>query len=225
MKDSGFIIINKPIGPTSHDIVDKMRKITGIKKIGHAGTLDPFASGVLILAIGRESTKRIDKIVQEKKEYLADFFLGKVTDTYDREGKFLHEYEGEEIDKKNIKKVLKSFKGKQEQVPPMFSAKKVKGKKLYELARQGKTIERRSSEIKIYKIKLEKYIWPILKIKIKCSKGTYIRSLAFDIGEKLGCGAYLKELERTEVGNFKLKKSINIENINRENWKIFLCDY
>ena len=104
MKDSGFIVINKTIGPTSHDIVNKMRKITGIKKIGHAGTLDPFASGVLILAIGREATKRIDKIVQNKKEYSADIFLGKTTDTYDREGKTLHEYKGEEVDKKSIKK-------------------------------------------------------------------------------------------------------------------------
>ncbi|MCD4694415.1 tRNA pseudouridine(55) synthase TruB [bacterium] len=225
MKESGFIIINKPVGPTSHDIVDMMRKITGIKKIGHAGTLDPFASGVLVLAIGRQATKRIDKIVQKKKEYEADIFLGAVTDTYDGKGKVLEEYKGEKIDKKDVKRILKIFKGKQKQIPPMFSAKKIKGKKLYELARQGKTIEREPNEIKIYKIKLKKYVWPVLKIKIKCSKGTYIRSLAFDIGRKLGSGAYLKELQRISVGKFRLKRSVDIEDINKDNWKIFLCDY
>jgi len=221
-KNSGFILINKPAGPTSFNIISRLRRITGIKKIGHAGTLDPFANGLLICAIGREATREIDKFVKLPKEYIADVFLGKRTDTMDTEGKIISEYSGKKITKKKIVEVIKKFIGKQEQIPPMFSAKKVNGKKLYELARKGIEIEREPSKIEIFKIKILKYSWPKLKLKIKCSSGTYIRSLADDIGTKLGCGAYLTNLKRTEIGKLKLKKATSLEKLTVKNWNDFL---
>ena len=220
--DSGFILINKPKGPTSHDIVDKLRKITKIRKIGHAGTLDPLASGLMILAIGRKATKRISQFVKLDKEYIAKIKLGADTDTYDQEGKIIKEYNVKDLEKKQIKKVLKKFKGQQEQLPPMYSAKKIKGKKLYELARKGEDIERKPSKIEIYKIKLLSYNYPDLEIKIHCSSGTYIRSLAYDIGQELKSGAYLQELKRTKINKFKLKKAINLQDIAFDNYQQFL---
>ncbi len=219
---SGFIIINKPVGPTSHDIINKLRKITNIRKIGHAGTLDPFASGVLVCAISREATKQISKYVKLDKEYKAEIFLGATSDTYDHTGKISNLFFKKEVSHQDINKVLQNFIGLQKQVPPMYSAVKRGGKKLYELARQGIEIERGFSEIEIYEIKLIKYEWPILKIKIKCSSGTYIRSLAHDIGRILRCGAYLKELERTSVGEFNIKDSVEIKNLTPQNWQDFL---
>jgi len=207
----GLLVINKPSGPTSHDIIDYLRKLTGIKKIGHAGTLDPFASGVLIVAIGRKYTKQISKFVKLDKKYIAKLHLGAESDTYDREGKIALVKNSIKPDIKKIKSVLKEFLGKQEQIPPMFSAKKYKGKKLYELARQGIEIKRKPVKINIYDLKLLDYSWPFLTIKVHCSSGTYIRSLAYDIGKKLGCGAYLEELERIAVGNFTIKKAIKID--------------
>ena len=222
--DSGFIVINKPAGPTSHNIVDRMRKITGIKKIGHAGTLDPFAEGVLILAVGRGATKQIDRLVKTKKKYIADIRLGAVTDTYDRTGQIVEEKETAPPSKEEVKKVLNGFQGEQEQLPPMYSAKKVKGKKLYELARQGKEVERKTVTINIYSIELLKYEFPDLRIKVQCSSGTYLRTLAYDIGRELDCGAYLQELQRTAVGGYKLKSAINIEKITSDNWTKYLIN-
>lgn len=222
--DSGFIIIDKPVGPTSHDIVDRMRKITGIKKIGHAGTLDPFARGVLILAIGREATKRINELVKTNKEYVADVRLGAVTDTYDRTGHVLKEKKTTPPSLEKIKKTLNEFRGEQEQLPPMYSAKKIKGKKLYELARKGEEVERKAVPITIHSLELMNYEFPELKIKVKCSSGTYLRTLAYDIGEALGCGAYLEELQRTKVGEHRLEDAINIEKITSDNWTEYLIN-
>jgi len=219
-KISGFIIINKTPGPTSHNIINGLRKITGIKKIGHAGTLDPIASGVLICAIGREATKKISQFAGMDKEYEAEIMLGAETDTYDRGGKVTSESCRTTIvavDK--IKKVINKFIGKQKQLPPMFSAVKVRGKKLYELARQGKTSIRPPTDIEIYDIKLIDYNWPKLKILVKCSSGTYIRSLAQDIGKQLGCGAYLNELKRTAIGKYRIEKAINLEKLDKNNYK------
>jgi len=223
-KDFGFIIINKPVGPTSHGIINKLRKITGIKKIGHAGTLDPFASGVLICAIGRQATKQIDGFVKLKKEYVADLQLGAETDTYDREGVITKKVEPDFIPPQDdiVAGILKTFQGPQKQVPPMFSAKKIQGKKLYQLARKGVEIERQPSDIEIFYIQMLNYEWPRLKIKVGCSSGTYIRSLAFDIGRELGCSAYLQELQRTAVGNFNLEQAVEVEKLNENNWVDFL---
>jgi tRNA pseudouridine55 synthase len=221
-KESGFILINKPVGPTSFGVIARLRKITGIKKIGHAGTLDPAASGLLLCAIGREATRQISQFVKMDKEYEALVILGAVSDTFDREGEIIKKYSGQPIKIKEIKKAISSFLGKQEQIPPMFSAKKVGGKKLCDLARKGIEIVRAPSQIEIYNLKVLKYKWPELRLRIKCSSGTYIRSLAADIGEGLGCGAYLGALVRTELGEYKLKKAIDLEKINSQNWRKFL---
>ena len=218
---SGFLLINKRSGPTSHDVVDSLRIITGIRKIGHAGTLDPFASGLLLMALGRQATKRIDQFVKKDKTYIATLGLGTTTDTYDRKGVKI-EKDCIKPDEEKIKKVLNDFIGEQEQIPPMFSAKKIKGKKLYELARKGIEIERKPSQINIYNIKLLNFSWPVLKLEVHCSTGTYIRSLANDIGEKLNCGAYLEELERTKIGDFDIKKAYEVDNLTKDNWKGFL---
>ncbi len=221
---SGFLLINKDSGPTSHDVVDKLRRITGIRKIGHAGTLDPFATGVLLMAIGRQATKRIDHFVKKDKTYIATLKLGETTDTYDREGKKSTTESFNIPEKDKILDVLKTFIGKQEQIPPMFSAKKIGGKKLYDLARKGIEIERKASQINIYKISLINYAWPILNIEVSCSTGTYIRSLAKDIGQELECGAYLEELERTSIENLEIKKAHKINELNKDNWKDFLFE-
>jgi len=221
---SGFLLINKDSGPTSHDVVDKLRRITGIRKIGHAGTLDPFATGVLLMAIGRQATKRIDHFVKKDKTYIATLKLGETTDTYDREGKKSTTESFNIPEKDKILDVLKTFIGKQEQIPPMFSAKKIGGKKLYDLARKGIEIERKASQINIYKISLINYAWPILNIEVSCSTGTYIRSLAKDIGQELECGAYLEELKRTSIENLEIKKAHKINELNKDNWKDFLFE-
>jgi tRNA pseudouridine55 synthase len=215
---SGFLLVNKEEGPTSHDIINKLRRITNIKKIGHAGTLDPFAQGLLIVAIGRKATKKINTFVKLNKEYRATVLLGVETDSYDKTGNIVEKYEGKAIEEKEIKRAIKTIKKKREQTPPMYSAKKVGGKKLYELARKNIEIERKPQKIKIFSIKIERYEWPILKIKIKCSSGTYIRTIAKDIGDILDCGAHLKELERTKIGKYDIKKAVNIKDLNGENW-------
>lgn len=219
---SGFIFLDKPAGPTSFGLVAWLRRITGIKRIGHAGTLDPFATGLLILGVAREATKRLDEFLKLGKEYEATLRLGATTDTFDTEGKITEGYKGEKINNKEIKSVVASFLGKQKQVPPMFSAKKIGGKKLYELARAGKEVVRVPSDIEIFKIKILKYRWPELKIRVTCSSGTYIRSLADDIGAKLGCGAYLMALRRTKIGRFKIKSAVIPGKVNSKNWQKFL---
>jgi len=216
----GFILINKPVGPTSHDIIDKLRRITGIKKIGHAGTLDPFASGLMIVAIGRAATKQLQKFVKLDKEYTAVLYLGADTDTYDKTGRILSSDLGFVKPKiADIKKILKKFQGRQTQIPPMYSAKKIKGKKLYELARAGIEIKREPVEIKVYDIKINKYKYPKLEIAVKCSSGTYIRALAHDIGRVVGCGAYLDELKRTAIGKYRLNNAAEITKIDKDNWQ------
>jgi tRNA pseudouridine55 synthase len=221
-KNFGFILINKPVGPTSFGIIARLRRITGIKRIGHAGTLDPAASGILLCAIGREATREIEKFVKKDKEYEALVILGAVSDTLDREGKIVQKYSGEPIKRDKVEKATSLFIGKQEQIPPMFSAKKIGGKKLYELARKGVEIARPAAHIQVYEMEIIEYHWPELRLRIKCSSGTYIRSLAADIGEKLGCGAYLGALVRTELGEYKLNKAIELEKINNENWREYL---
>ena len=214
----GFLLIDKTSGPTSFDIIYQLRKITGIKKIGHAGTLDPFASGLLIVAIGKKATKKISHFVKLDKKYEAEIILGAESNTYDRTGLIRERKEVEKIDKKDILKILKKIKKRKEQIPPMYSAKKIGGKKLYELARKNIEIKRPAQLIKIRKIKIINYSWPKIKLKIFCSSGTYIRSIANDIGKELGCGAYLNELKRTKIGKYRIKKAEKIEKINSENW-------
>jgi tRNA pseudouridine55 synthase len=220
--EGGFILINKPSGITSHDVVDKLREITGIRKIGHAGTLDPFARGLLILGIGREFTRKLLIFQKKDKEYIATLRLGAESDTFDRDGKIVERKVEKIPERKEIKEVLKSFLGEIEQIPPIFSAKKIRGKKLYELARKGIKVEPKPQRVKIYEISILEYKFPYLKIKVKCSSGTYIRSLGNDIGKKLGCGAYVEELIRTKIGEFSIENAIELSKLTSKNWKNFL---
>jgi len=220
--NGGFILINKPTKITSHDVVDTLRRITGIKKIGHAGTLDPFATGLLILGIQREFTRRLSFFQKKDKEYIATLKLGAESDTFDKDGKIFEKEVKKLPEKKEIEKILKSFLGEVEQTPPAFSAKKIGGKKLYELARRGIKTEIKPQKVKIYEISVLEYHFPYLKIKVKCSSGTYIRSLASDIGKKLGCGAYVEELVRTKIGEFSIENAVELSKLNPQNWRNFL---
>jgi tRNA pseudouridine55 synthase len=212
---NGVLNIYKPTGITSFDVVSIVRKISNVKKVGHAGTLDPEASGVLPVCIGR-GTKAIDYIMGDFKIYEAELKLGVITDTYDKEGKILREREVT-ASKDEIIKAINSFVGEIKQVPPMYSALKVNGKKLYELARAGIEIEREARPITIYDIDIMEIKIPYVKFRVKCSKGTYIRSLCYDIGELLECGGMMWNLERTATGQFHIEDAVNIEDLNREN--------
>jgi len=222
--NSGILLINKPAGPTSHDIVDQLRHVTGIKKIGHAGTLDPFAEGLLVMLIGREATKRQSEFLKKDKEYVATLFLGATTDTYDRTGQITKKHEGELPTKKEIEKVLIKFRGEILQIPPAYSAKKINGERAYKLAREGKEVKLKPNGVNIKELKLLSYNVSNLMIQVSCSSGTYIRSLAYDIGGLLGCGAYLQKLTRIKSGQLDLNKSVNLEDLTKKNWvKYLLC--
>lgn len=208
----GIINIYKERGYTSHDVVAKARGILRIKKIGHTGTLDPDAEGVLPICIGK-ATKAADLLTNKDKRYLATVSLGVTTTTEDASGEIL-ETKPVSATKEEILDVVNSFIGSYMQVPPMYSAIKVKGKKLYELARQGIVIERKSREITIHECQVTDFISPDeFVIDVKCSKGTYIRTLCSDIGEKLGCGAHMKTLVRTQVGDFDISDSITLSEL------------
>lgn len=221
---SGFLLIDKPIDWTSHDVVAYLRGVTKTKKVGHAGTLDPFATGLLIVGIGREATKRLDEFKGMEKEYIATITLGAISDTYDKTGVIIETGKATEPPKETVQETLKSFLGKQEQIPPMYSAKKVQGKKLYELARKGIEVERKPSQIEIYIIELMTYDFPTLRIKISCSTGTYIRTLAHDIGQKLGTGAYCSELERTRIGIYLVNEAHEPKSLSRETYTQYLIE-
>lgn len=216
-KLNGIIVINKPKNYTSHDVVAKVKKLLNIKKVGHTGTLDPNATGVLPLLLN-SGTKLSKYLIEHDKEYEVTLKLGIRTDTLDGEGKVL---EKKEVDRKmlentkQIEKVLNSFTGKQTQVPPMYSAIKVKGKKLYEYARRGENVEVQPRQIEIYNIELQKVDIKKQEIEfeVQCSKGTYIRTLCEDIATKLGTIGYMKELNRTKVGKFGLEEAITIEKL------------
>lgn len=206
-----IVAIWKPSGPTSFQIIYQLRKITGEKKIGHAGTLDPLASGVLIVGIGRASTKKLDSFMHQDKAYTATLILGKISSTDDAEGEISGFNLDIEPDIQQVQKVISSFIGNIQQIPPIFSAIKINGKNSYELARKGKAVELKSRQVSIYSIKIITYNYPSLQISVECGKGTYIRSLARDIGEKLGTGAFLSDLTRTKVGDFTKENTLTLE--------------
>lgn len=206
-KPSGILLIHKEKGASSFSYIPKLRKKTGVQKIGHAGTLDPLAEGLMIFLIGKTFTKQADKFLHLSKEYSATISLGKSTDTYDQEGEVTEESSFIPSDQE-IEEVLKKFQGSIQQKPPMFSAKKRNGKKLYELARKKIFLELEPCTVFVA-ITLESYEYPYLKIHVSCSKGTYIRSLAHDIGEMLGCKGHLSELTRTKIGSFSLESAFN----------------
>ncbi len=209
----GFYGIIKPKGPTSHDIIDQLRGITGVKKIGHAGTLDPMARGVLVVAIGRDYTKEISKYRKAEKEYEAKIELGKKSDTDDAEGE-LEATNPEEIPtKEEVENELLKFKGLITQKPPIYSAVKINGTPSYKLARQGKNPSPPPRRVEVKDIKLKEYDYPLVRIWVKTGSGVYIRSIARDLGESLSTGGILTELTRTRVGKFNLKNSIHPEDL------------
>lgn len=206
MTKNDFLLVNKPVDWTSHDVVAYIRRqYPHGTRVGHAGTLDPFATGLLIVAVGRENTKQLDTFKNLPKTYEATVFLGATTNTFDSEGDIVVNEYVTPPTIKPIENTLKKFTGKIRQIPPMFSAKKINGQKLYNLARQGKEVERQPVDLEIYSLKVLGYQFPYLKIEVQCSAGTYIRSLANDIGSDLGTGAYCLELTRTAIGPHLLK--------------------
>lgn len=208
---TGVIIINKHEGVTSHRIVQILRRLYDTPRIGHTGTLDPLATGVLPILVGR-AVKASDFLVAEDKEYIAEMTLGMSTDTDDITGEILSEC-SEIPDESKVFEAIKSFIGNIEQIPPMYSAIKVDGRKLVDLAREGITIERKSRNVTINSIEAEKLSEKVYKMKVSCSKGTYIRTLCHDIGEMLGCGAVMSALQRTKSGSFTLENSYTIEDL------------
>ena len=211
MERSGVINIYKEAGYTSHDVVAKLRGILKQKKIGHTGTLDPQAQGVLPVCLGK-GTKLCDLLADHDKEYEAVLRLGITTDTQDMEGNVLQE-SSVQVSEEEVRTCILSFQGEQMQVPPMYSALKVNGKKLYELAREGKVVERKARPVTFHKIEVLWVKLPNVKIRVQCSKGTYIRTLCNDIGEKLGCGGCMEELLRTRVERFSLKDAVKLDEV------------
>lgn len=225
-----ILLIDKPAGLTSHDVVDRVRRIFNTRKVGHAGTLDPFATGLLIVGVG-EATKRLQEFVGLDKTYEATARLGATSTTFDPEGIIEVKLEAGSLkigqalnspdssfkipDSNAIDHAFDRFRGGYEQRAPIFSAKKIAGKKLYELARKGKATEdmRPAKQVTISELTVLDYKWPVLKFRVRCSSGTYVRSLADDIGRDLGCGAYLTELRRTAIGEFEIKNAKKLEDV------------
>ncbi len=208
----GILLVDKAANMTSHDVVAHIRKHFRINKVGHAGTLDPFATGLLILCLG-QATKIAQYLVGCDKEYLAVMKLGETTDTQDYTGQVLGRRSGFEFSKEAIAEVCAKFRGEISQVPPMYSAKKVQGKRLYKIARAGKTVKREAQTVKIYELDVLETRLPYIWFRVVCSKGTYVRTLAHDIGAMLGCGAHLTELRRTNIGPFAVSNGVPFEEL------------
>lgn len=208
--------INKSKGPSSHDIVNKVRRVTGVKKVGHAGTLDPLASGVLVIGVGREATKNLGDIVKKEKEYIATIKLGTTSTTDDEEGR-KEEIEVKVVpDLKSVKKALDEFEGLIKQTPPIYSSIKIDGKPAHRRVRKGEDIKLEAREVELKEIEILNYSWPLVKIRIVTGSGFYVRSLARDLGDKLGVGGYLADLERTRVGEFKIEEATRVEDLDIE---------
>lgn len=210
----GIINVYKEKGYTSHDVVAKLRGIAGQKKIGHTGTLDPDAEGVLPVCLGK-ATKVCELLTDKDKTYRAVLFLGQTTDTQDASGMVLETSDISNLNELQVTEAVQSFVGEYAQIPPMYSALKVDGKKLYELAREGKTVERKARNVKIHSIKILRVDLPRVEMEVSCSKGTYIRTLCHDIGEKLGVGGCMESLLRVRVGRFVLADSLRLSEIQK----------
>ena len=206
----GILPVDKSEGWTSHDVVAKIRRLIGVRKVGHAGTLDPMATGVLLLCLGR-ATRLVSYLVAKEKEYRVSVRLGIATDTFDAEGVVVERSEAVPSDLNTIRKSLERFEGEIDQVPPMFSALKVGGKKLYSLARRGKVVEREPRKVHIHKIELEGLDGRDLNLRVVCSKGTYVRTLADDLGRSLGCGGHVASLRRIRVGDIRVEDCETID--------------
>jgi tRNA pseudouridine55 synthase len=212
---SGFLVVDKPLGWTSHDVVDAARRWFGTRRVGHLGTLDPLATGVLPLAI-RDATKLVPFVDPGRKVYVGTIRLGVATDTFDAEGRVLMRHAGPLPDEAEVRRALAGFVGDIEQVPPMYSSVKHGGEPLYRLARRGEEVERAPRAVRIHSLVLHEYRPPDLGIEVACSPGTYVRVLAEDLGRVLGCGAHLAGLRRTESGPFRLDDAVSAQTLERD---------
>ena len=208
----GILLIDKPAGPTSHDIVDIIRNSYRIKKVGHCGTLDPAATGLLIIVLGK-ATKLSEKLMSDDKVYVGSMKLGKTTNTFDAEGQVESTKPVPDLSIETLQKEANKFLGDQMQIPPMVSAIKINGTPLYKLARKGQTIDRKERFIHLYKFLISEYETPVAWFKVACTKGTYIRTLAHDFGQKIGCGGHLTGLRRTISGTFKVSNATSLEEL------------
>ena len=212
----GILNIDKPAGMTSHDVVGRVRRVAGMRRVGHSGTLDPAATGVLVVCLGR-ATRLVEYLVGRPKTYLGVVRLGQTTDSYDADGEIVSTRPVPDLTSELIESLLDQFRGDILQVPPMVSAIKKDGKKLYELAREGKTVERPPRPVTIYQLDLLKAEGREITLRIQCSAGTYIRSIAHDLGQLLGCGGHLASLRREQVGEFGLDSAVPLDKLTAEN--------
>lgn len=210
----GILLIDKPAGMTSHDVVREVRRILGIRRVGHAGTLDPMATGLLVVGVGL-GTRLIQFLMAEDKTYLARVRLGTATDTQDAEGRVVEEKDWRQVGEAAIRSQVRNMVGGQEQRPPMYSALKVNGVPLYRLARKGVEVERRARSISVSRAEITGLDLPDVDLVIECSKGTYVRTLAHDLGSNLGCGAHLAGLRRIRSGSFSVEESVTLEALKR----------
>lgn len=213
--EGSVLLVDKPLEWTSFDVVKKLRYKLKVKKIGHAGTLDPLATGLLILCTGK-MTKQINTIQEQPKEYTGSMVLGKVTASYDLETPVEESGDVSNIDEEILNKILKQFTGEIEQIPPIYSAIKVDGKRAYTKARKGEKVELKARNVHIYNFELTEIDLPNVKFKVNCSKGTYIRSIVNDFGQAAGCGAYLSELRRTKIGDYSVEDALSIDEVTYE---------
>jgi tRNA pseudouridine55 synthase len=206
---SGILNLDKPSGPTSHGVVERVRELTGIRRVGHAGTLDPLATGVLLVCIGRPATRVVEYLVDEPKVYRTEAWLGATTDTFDAEGKVVSERPAG-VSRDQVEEALKGFRGAIQQIPPMYSAVKHGGEPLYRLARRGIEVEREPRWVDIYRLQLVSWNPPRFTLELSCSSGTYVRALVHDLGQALECGAYVTGLTRLASGSFRLEDAVTL---------------
>ncbi len=216
----GILSIDKPSGLSSHDVVNKVRRVAGMRRIGHTGTLDPLATGLLIICLGR-ATRLAEYLIGQRKRYEASIRLGQETDTFDAEGTIVDE-KPLEVTVSQIRGAMDSFRGEINQVPPAYSAVKIAGQPLYKRARQGEAVTRPERKVTIYEFNLQRWQPPYLEVCIVCSSGTYIRSIAHDLGQALGCGGYLADLRRLAIGNFTIQDALPLQELKPENLDTYL---
>ena len=215
---NGILVIDKPSGITSHDVVDAVRRKLKMKQVGHAGTLDPLATGVLVILLG-QATKLFNKFSAFDKAYAATITLGIKTDTADICGNVIDQKPYDSVTEAQVKEIFKSFLGEIKQIPPMVSALKHKGKRLYQLARKGVEVEREARHVKIYSLELLEFALPKVKLSLECSKGTYVRKIAEDVGELLGCGGCISQIHRTKVGPFNIEQAVRLETFSEKDFE------
>ena len=217
-REGVILLVDKPYGWTSFNVVSKIKSLLrqnlGLRgiKIGHAGTLDPLATGLLVICVGK-ATKLVETYIKDDKEYIASFYLGRTTPSFDMETQMDKEYPSNHITEELVRKTAASFLGDQDQIPPLYSAKSIQGKRAYKFARKGVDMELAPVKIKIHEMEVLKFELPTVTLRIKCSKGTYIRAIARDFGKAMNSGAYLSELKRTGSGVFKISEAMELEKI------------